>query len=147
MRVQDQWSAEKVCAQAEQGGLPGKDLHVCKWRTSTACPGTGTEAHKSVKPTCREWILQGRVTKGEQIQLLCHKEALDGDLYEVRKERCPAARSHLWNPACPKARKPSQSQQGPLAIISGHPGTWLLTQQINATLLPNTSPKPRSKVH
>lgn len=60
-------------------------------------------------------------------------EALAGDLYEVRKDKAPCCQeSHLWHPACPKGGEPSQSQQDPLTIISGHLGTWRPTQQTSA---------------
>ena len=84
--------------------------------------------------TCRERIfLQGRVTEGEDIQLHCHHGGPSWKPYEVRKDKVPCCQeNHLWNPACPKDGEPSQSQQDPLTITSGHLGTWHPTQQTSA---------------
>lgn len=125
---------EKFCTSAGQGP---PWLSRCRPRSPQSVkPRAGSE------PFCRVGSLRGK-----RDSCTASREALDGNLYEVRKDKVLCCQeSHLWNPACPKVGNPSQSQQDPLTIISGHLGTWLPTQQTSAPYH-QIGPRPGSKVH
>lgn len=85
---------------------------------------------QSVEPHAgSEFSFRIRSPKVKRYSCSTTREDLHGNLYEVRKDKEHCCQEPPVGSGVPKARKPSQSQQGPAAIISGHLGTWLLTSK------------------
>lgn len=120
---------------------PAKVWHFCRPRTSTVAQMQAQSPHCRKARAGSESSCRAGSPRVRRYSCEATMEALDGNLYEMRKDKVPRCQeNHLWNSATQRMRSQAKANR---TLWPSSPGTWAPGSQPSKQAHPST--KHRSK--